>query len=221
MEATKLKLDYFKFYDVENQPAKAEISLRGQFDRRAVPMTVSVLDFFGNPVSKNGEPLCDKQAHLAWYRGIQPAERMRRVSGKNQFGKFDIRIGNSLGLLVPTQKVIRGSVFPETLDHYKVYRVLQFEKVSTITRKLQDQFVSETVRIGPPIGFAVPVSKMHRERGTTIQNPTAHLLIYQITPRDFKKRIKVRNQFARDASLVVVRSLFLAAPSLKLEWKAL
>ena len=84
---------------------------------------------------------------------------MRRVSGKNQFGKFDIRIGNSLGLLVPTQKVIRGSVFPETLDHYKVYRVVQFEKVPTVTRKLQDQFVSETVRIGPPIGFAVPVSK--------------------------------------------------------------
>ena len=34
-------------------------------------------------------------------------------------------------------------------------------------------------------------------------------------------RIKVRNQFAKDASVVVVRSLFLAAPSLKLDWKVL
>jgi len=221
MEATELKLDYFKFYDVENQAVQAEISLRGQFDRRAVPMTVGVLDFFGNPVSKNGEPVYDRHAHLAWYRGMQPAEPMRRVRGKNQFGKFDIRIANSLGLLVPTQKVLRGSVFPETLDHYKVYRVVQFEKVPTVTRKLQDQFVTETVRIGPPFAFAVPVTKTHRQRGIPIQNPTAHLLIYQITPRDFQKRIKVRNQFAKDAAVVVVRSLFLAAPSLKVEWKLL
>jgi hypothetical protein len=221
MEATKLKLDYFKFYDVENQATKVEVSLRGQFDRRAVPMMVNVLDFFGNPVSKNGEPIYDKHAHLAWYRGIQRAEPMRRVLGKNQFGKFDIRIASSLGLLVPTQKILRGSVFPEALDHYKVYRVVQFEKAPTVTRKLQDQFGSETVRIGPPIGFAVPVSKMHRKRGTKIQNLTAHLLIYQITPRDFQKRIKVRNQFVKDASVMLVRSLFLAAPSLKLDWKAL
>lgn len=221
MEATKLKLDYFKFYDVENQAAKAEISLRGQFDRRAVPMTVNVLDFFGNPVSKNGEPIYDRHAHLTWYRGLQPPEPMRHVLGKNQFGRFDIRIADSLGLLVPTQKVVRGSAFPETLDHYKVYRVVQFEKVPTVTRELRDQFVSESVRIGPPVAFAVPVSKTHRPPATTIHNPTAHLLIYQITPRDFQKRIKLRNQFAKDASVRVVRSLFLAAPGLKLEWKTL
>jgi hypothetical protein len=37
-------------------------------------MRLKLLDFFANPVSKNGEPLYDKNAHLAWYRGVQPPE---------------------------------------------------------------------------------------------------------------------------------------------------
>jgi hypothetical protein len=33
-------------------------------------MRLKLLDFFANPVSKNG----DKNAHLAGYRGVQPPE---------------------------------------------------------------------------------------------------------------------------------------------------
>ena len=63
MTATDLKLDYFKFYDVENRDVTADITLRGHFDQRPLKVQVRLLDFFGNPVSKNREPMYDKNAH--------------------------------------------------------------------------------------------------------------------------------------------------------------
>ena len=64
----------------------------------------------------------------------------------------------------------------------------------------------------------MPVLKRHGERAS-IQNDRAHLLIFSITTRDLQKSIKLRNQFASSIGVRVVRSLMLAAPSLKLEWK--
>ena len=142
MTAKELKLDYFQIYDLENRPAAGNILLQGQFDDKRLKMQVALVDFFGNPVSKNGEPLYDKNAHLAWYRGVQPAEPIRRVILENQFGKFDIRTGTGYGMLVPTQKVEPGSVFPQALDHYKVYRLVDVEQVPHVTIKLKDQFGS-------------------------------------------------------------------------------
>jgi hypothetical protein len=113
MTAKELKLDYFKFYDVENREVDSDVLLRGQLDQRPQKMRLRLLDYFANPVSKNGEPLYDKTAHLVWYRGVQPSEPPRRVVLENQFGKFDIRTGTGYGLLVPTQKVEQGSVFSE------------------------------------------------------------------------------------------------------------
>jgi hypothetical protein len=109
MTAKELKLDYFKFYEVENREAEGDVLLRGQFDQRPQKMRLRLLDFFANPVSKNGEPLYDKNAHLAWYRGVQAPECPRRVVLENQFGKFDIRTGTGYGLLAPTQKWNRAA----------------------------------------------------------------------------------------------------------------
>jgi hypothetical protein len=219
MTAQELRLDYFKFYDVENRDAQGDLLLRGQFDRRPMKMRLRLLDFFGNPVSKNGEPLYDKHAHLAWYRGIQPPEPMRRVLLENQFGKFDIRTGTGYGLLVPTQKLVRGSVFPEQLDHYKVYRLVDVEQVPNAVLKLRDQFGAEEVKLRWPLFFAVPVMKRHGTKTYPIRNDRAHLLIFLITARDLKKSIKLRNQFGSGVPVRVVRSLMLAVPSLKREWK--
>jgi hypothetical protein len=122
MTAKELKLDYFQIYDVANRQATGNIFLQGQFDKQRLRMQLALLDFFANPVAKNAEPIYDKNAHLTWYRGgVQPPEPMRAVILENQFGKFEIRTGRGEGLLVPTQKKEPGSVFPTTLDHYKVY----------------------------------------------------------------------------------------------------
>ena len=219
MNAQELKLDYFKFYDVENRDAVGEVLLRGQFDRRPQRMRLRLLDFFANPVSKNGESMYNKNAHLTWYRGVQPTEVMRRVALENQFGKFDISTGTGYGLLVPTQKVEKGSAFPEELDHFKVYRLVDVEEVPSRVLKLRDQFGSDEVKLGLPLYFAVPVMKRHKEKDYPIHNASAHLLIFSITVREIQKNINLRNQFSKGISVNVVRSLMLAAPSLKREWE--
>jgi hypothetical protein len=219
MTATELKLDYFKFYDVENRAVDGDVLLKGQFDQRALKMRLRLLDFFGNPVSKNGEPMYNKHAHLAWYRGVQPPEPLRRVIVENQFGKFDIRTGTGYGLLVPTQKVEPGSAFPAELDHFKVYRLADVEEVPAKVLKLKDQFLGDEVKLRLPLYFAVPVMKRHGDKTFPIHNEKAHLLIFSITTREIQKAIKLKNQFAANTGAKVVRSLMLAAPTIKHEWK--
>ena len=182
-------------------------------------MELALLDFFANPVAKNAEPIYDKNAHLTWYRGVQPPEPMRAVVLETQFGRFEIRTGRAYGLLVPTQKVESGSVFPKTLDHYKVYRLVDVEKIPDVTLKLRDQFGASEARLRLPLYFAVPVRKRHETKEYPIQNERAHLLIFGITPRDLKKKVTLRNQFTKGTSLPIVRSLMLAVPSIKREWK--
>ena len=220
MTAKELRLDHFLIYDLQNKQAAGNIYLQGQFDAQRVRMQLALLDYFANPVSKNGEPIVDKHAHLAWYRGVQPTEPLRRVTLENQFGKFEIRTSTGYGLLVPTQKVETGSEFPKTLDHYKVYRLADVEQVPEKTLKLKDQFGTSEARLRIPLYFAVPVRKRHEDKDFPIQNKDAHLLIFSITTRTVEKTIKLRNQFANGISATVVRSIMLAVPSIKHEWKA-
>ena len=219
MTAKELRLDYFQIYDVANREATGKVLLQGQFDERPLKMELALLDFFANPVAKNAEPIYDKNAHLTWYRGVQPPEPMRAVVLETQFGRFEIRTGRAYGLLVPTQKVESGSVFPKTLDHYKVYRLVDVERVPDVTLKLRDQFGASEARMRLPLYFAVPVRKRHEIKEYPIQNERAHLLIFGITPRDLQKKVTLRNQFTKGTSLAIVRSLMLAVPSIKREWK--
>jgi hypothetical protein len=138
---------------------------------------------------------------------------------ENQFGKFDIRTGTGYGLLVPTQKIERGSAFPEQLDHYKVYRLVDVELVPNKVLKLRDQFGGDEVKLRLPLYFAVPVMKRHGNKTYPIHNDRAHLLIFSITTRDLRKNIKLRNQFDNGTGVRTVRSVMLAAPSLKRKWK--
>ena len=63
---------------------------------------------------------------------MQPPDPPRSLEAENQFGKFRLQIGQALALLVPTQKIERGSAFAEDLDHYKVYVVLESEAAPAI-----------------------------------------------------------------------------------------
>jgi hypothetical protein len=221
MTAKDLKLDYFKFYVIANRDAAADLTVRGQFDPRPVKMQLRLLDYFANPVSKNGEPIYNKNAHLTWYHGVQPAEPFRSASIENQFGRFEIRTGTGWGLLVPSQKIETGSVFPQELDHFKVYRLADVIQPPTATLKLRDQFGTEEVRLNYPLYFAVPVVKRVAQQTFPIHNDRAHLMIFSITNQKFEKTVKVRNQFTRSTALTVVHSTMLAVPSLKHEWKLL
>ncbi len=221
MTAKELKLDYFKFYDVEDRGAEGDLVLQGQFDgEKGRKMSLRLLDFFANPVSKNREPMLDKNAHLSWYRGLHPADPTRWVALDNQFGHFELHIGRARGLLVPTLKVEERSAFPEGLGHYKVYQVLDGREAPGKPVELKDQFTGEEVRLGPPLFFAVPVTKQVGKKTFPIYNKDAHLLFFPFRGRDIGKTIKLKNQFApRGVSARVIRGVMLAAPSIKAAWK--
>ena len=113
MTAKELKLDYFQIYDVANRQATGNVLLQGQFDSRLLKMELALLDFFANPVAKNAEPIYDKNAHLTWYRGVQPSEPMRAVVLENQFGKFEIRTGNRVRVARPDPESRIGECVPQ------------------------------------------------------------------------------------------------------------
>ncbi len=218
MTAKDLGLDYFKFYDAANQRAGYVVGLQGQFDRVPERAQLTYLNMFANPTSKNGEAIHDKNAHLTFYNLYDPSpDPMRKVTFENQFGKQTVVTGRAYALLVPTQKVKRGSVFPEKLDHYKVYQVLDSEQVNKRV-KLKDQFAATEARVYYPLFFAVPVRKWYEGQVYGVNNAKAHLAIYRIYPDSLQKTIATRDQFSQ-RYLNLFRGVLLAAPSRKLEWK--
>ena len=218
MTAQDLKLDDFQFYDVASQILDQTILVQGQFDEALEPIRLTQLNLFANPVSKSGEELHNRDAHLIWYDVFDPIpEPTRVVVVANQFGEQKTLIGRTISFLSPTQKYEPGSKFPKELDHFKVYGVLQGEQIGKQVT-LKDQFGGNEVVVYCPVAFAVPVLKRHLQGSFDVHNREAHLVIYGITPRTLQKSVLARDQFGRH-HLHVYRSVLLAAPSKKLNWK--
>jgi hypothetical protein len=220
MTAQELRLDYFLIYDVNNREVKEPVSLKGQFEGRRRPLAsrVVLLDYFANPVEKNREPIYDKHAHLTWYRTVQAAEPRRVVSLGDQFGKWKLSLGDPEALLVPTHKREQGSAPPERLDHYKVYRVLDWGRTPQAAVSLRDQFGALRAKLRVPRYFAVPVEKVHNRRRYALNNPRTHLVIYAITPKQVVRKVAIVNQISRSEH-ATMGSVMLAAPCIKLGWQ--
>jgi hypothetical protein len=230
MNAKEFKLDYFQFYDIEIPKDVRELSplvrLQGQFDQdgpeRAKPQ---YLKKFANPVSKNGEAIFDKNAHLTWYNLTSSDPIVtRKVTVVNQFWEREreLRIADVRALLVPAQKRKPRGEFtkPAKLDHYKVYRVIDEQGVDNRAYKLEDQFHNREVTVYRPFAFAVPVTKEIDGKVFPIHNHEAHLTIYEVTrSRDMPNVIDARDQFGVHRYLKMGKSYLLAVPSRKIEWK--
>jgi len=234
MNAQDLRLDYFKIYDVvEDRTVDYSVALQGQFDKeRKIAARLLFLGCFANPVSKNGEPFYNPNAHLTWYQLYQPKLRWhptRRVLVENQFGKQEIRIGGPLdlfrgrqpALLAPAQKGDEGR-FPARLDHFKLYFVVEGKPLDNEIVTLQDQFGSEEVTVTDLVAFGTPVKKEYKGKVSPIHNEEAHLMIYRITPQSppSVESVAVLDQFDRH-HLDLGDSLGLAVPSVKLKWEEL
>jgi hypothetical protein len=215
--AKVLKLDYFKFYDVANQRVGDRITLQGQFDKEPEVVQVLVLDLFGHVVTKNRESVFEPAARLAWYSLFDPVpEPTRRVVIENQFGAQNLVIGRAGALLVPSRTYGPRSTFPERLDHFKVYRVLDGKPVDKVV-SLKDPFGAKDVAVSTPFAFGVPVTKHHGSITTSIQNKDAHLVIYRITPHSTGWSLRARDQFGL-REIQASRAVLLAVPSLKRKW---
>lgn len=246
---TDFNLDHFKIYEVAPpQRVNEKVLLQGQFDSKPLAAELMVLKYFANPVDKEWEnnqvQRHNPDAHLSWYQLYQQRfEPTRRVMIDNQFGRQEFLIANPLALLVPAWKsrtgepfeVLQDVEFPQDLDHFKLYKVLEGKPLNIVVR-LKDQFNDEfgedpeQIMVTCPRAFGVPVRKRRLKREEEfcpICNDRAHLVIYSITPqyapqyprRFIKDQIITPQDYQQPHSITFVRSVKLAVPSDKIDVK--
>ncbi|MCP5104727.1 MAG: hypothetical protein GY950_15185, partial [bacterium] len=100
--------NHFKCYKVlKGHLKERSVDLKDQFDKERVKVNVMKPAYFCNPVSKNKEPIYDKDYHLAFY-SIVPVVPVPSVPNsvdiENQFGKEDFQTVQSVYLGVPSKK---------------------------------------------------------------------------------------------------------------------
>ena len=219
MPSDNLRLDHFKVYKQYLQTGlrRRRVKLKGQFDRSAVTGRICHMPYFANPVRKNRGRLVSKNAHLAFYELHGPKEPRRLVVLRNQFGLQCLQIGQAGFLLVPSQKVERGSAFPKRLDHYKAYQVLDGRGIDRDVLLADQIDRQDRVEVTRPEWFCVPVAKAYANKTTRPANPRAHLTFYTVTPRIHEAPKTSRDQFG-DHKLLLATSVLLGVPTLKIDW---
>lgn len=175
-------------------------------------------DEFCTPVSKNGEPITDKDTHWTCYPIEDPQPtRLPQVIADNQFGTLPLRLRRRGHLCVPSKKTIpppptptvavtptvtatptateeptaTPTPVPPKSNHYRCYTVAT-DPVEPVGVTLKDQFESEEVRLGTPEVLCAPVDK--NEEG--LADPAVHLLAYPFEAGPYAPRVAtLDNQF--------------------------
>lgn len=214
--------DHFFLYEANGTFEGTKVTLMDQFSREIKRAKVMDIDYFGNPVSKNGSKIFDKNAHLAWYKIYEKPESdvpvKRVVVFENQFGKQKCLLGKPVYICVPTYKIEEGLSFPEKLNHFKAYKVLKW-KFEGRNVKLKDQFHKEDVEgfVKKPLYFCNPVVK---NRGT-IKDKEFHLTCYLVDTEGIPlRKVKIKNQFEKGV-LEMKGGRVLCVPTKKISWKKL
>lgn len=212
--------DHFFLYEANGTFKGTKVTLMDQFSRAIKKAKVMDVDYFGNPVSKNGSRIFDKNAHLTWYKIYEDPESARPVQRvvifENQFGKQKWLLGQPVYICVPTHKIREGLSFPSELNHFKAYKVLRWE-FEARSVKLKDQFHRAYFegRVRQPLYFCNPVVK---NRGKII-NKDFHLACYLVDTKGIPlRRIKIKNQFGTDI-LQMKGGRVLCVPTKKISWK--
>jgi len=223
LPACAAALDHFKIYEVQKVAVSFKVKLSDQLNLPLHDVKLEALTMFANPTRKKhgnvGVGIQDKNAHLTWYALTQPqVEPRRTVRFRNQFGQHSVDIKTPRFLLVPAQKTSdAGSAFPETLDHYKCYEVIQVNTAPALpVVALQDQFGAKpAVQVGKPRFFCTPVRKVREGHPPVgIKNAKDHLAVYDLPPQQNATAIKTKDQFG-NRELKVIRSVLLAVPTEK------
>lgn len=225
-------LDHFKGWEIHEKPFEHKVTLRDQFTLGDTKLSAHVraIHWICNPVRKNDSKLLHPRAHLTGYLiALDKEVKSHLVQIKNQFTKGEWVPWHLLQpdhLLLPASKLLGDkevpSTIPRVVDHFLCYRV---DAPSIETKKvLVDQFDAalrkkeEIVHLNPRF-LAVPARKLE-DGHMEILHPEAHLAIYAISPQLAAPvrppmLISTNDQFSKWKGLTVVRSLFLAVPSLK------
>ena len=228
-------LDHFLCY-TDKQPVSPDaiVGLQDQFDEAGL-VEAQVLDsrLFCNPANKDhkspdgttqGATINHIENHLVLYSLRHPKVPSRAVKVSNQFGEQQLKVGQAVGLFVPTAKSLPdGSDYGPTtdLDHFKCYNV----KGHSVKQKvaLGDQFIPMTpAGVYDPVLLCNPVIKVHKQVEFRPQHPGPdnHLVCYKVRVKQSTREsayhdLLLTNQFEELRPTVVYGPNLLRVPSLK------
>jgi hypothetical protein len=213
-----VRLDHFKFYDVNRFQINREVFLKGQFDDDPLGAFVAQLIMLGAAVSKNGEAIYDASRYMTAYEIFTEPEPRRRVEIRNQFGAQELLIEQPSLLLTPAIFVDPTAPMPAVLDHFKCYQVTPGTTIGASVLLVDFFDPADATTVDDPLYFCVPVEKRYGTLDEPINMPDDHLTIYGIRPKDYRAGGTIQDQF-RTGPLNVLRSRVLAVPTTKLHWE--
>jgi hypothetical protein len=220
-------IDHFLCYQialVPPFPPPGGTEILDQFNPKPLRFVLDVRDLLCNPVSKNQEPVPNREAHLTGYRMRQLPRRNVRVIINNQFGPQHLTVMAPLELLVPTAKIEEkpATTVPPPppiprADHYFCYAVEPAEPFQPRPVTLTDQFGASKGEVLRPALLCNPAVKLLQGKPTgELVNREAHLACYLLREMEFKRRrVMIWNQFEKARVLEAVRPMLLCVPSVK------
>jgi hypothetical protein len=174
-------IDHYLIYTVQPpDTASFPIVLRDQFP----PQTTHIADifaFFGNPVSKNNEPIVDLNLHYTWWHVSPPKPFSGSILASNQFGDQQLTLYDAEFLWNPALKNPSASdVQIPVANHYLCYRTSGSFVPRTVS--LVDQFGQYQAVVMEPVWFCTPVEKTFHGDVFPILRPEANQVCYRIEP---------------------------------------
>jgi CARDB protein len=215
--AQAFSIDHFQCYRATGPKFRPrKVKLRDQFGRS----TAKVLSrpALCNPVSKNGEGIKDKRAHLACYAIKRHGKfKRRRVEVRHQFTDgMRLAVVRPVRLCLPTAKSEteppKADDIPK-LDHYQCYAVKPIDRFKPRAVKLEDQFGGVKARVGRAFQLCNPVSK----NGGEILNRRDHLVCHTLTTDEQfdPRKVFITNQYETGRRIKAVRRESLCFPARK------
>jgi hypothetical protein len=214
-----LRKNHFKIWRIVPQQFDRKVRVEDQFMTDSIQLIG--IDFLSNPVKKihgiDTFKITKPNNHLTWYRA-EGKKTFLSVQYNNQFESKSVNIDSVKYLLVPTQKLWNGHAPPESLDHYKAYRIVDPVEFP-IPIWLWDQFddymgLGEHIDILIPKYFLTPAMKNMEFMYDTV----THYVAYEITPkRAFQLPVNTVDQFGAHV-LTVLNSDLLLVPTTKVSF---
>jgi len=194
------------------RPGGAFIQIQDQFDVLGPEFIDSVVQrYFLTPAQKNNEPMFGSDTHYVAYE-IYPKSPgtagMVRTTA-DQFGVWQLPIGNSELLLVPPHKITWGPPQDSAKNHYKSWRLEPIPFLATVD--VVDQFMTDVMRLDTIDYLSNPAQKDTHP----IERPDDHLLWYGATGKNTCLRVVYDNQFGLD-TFVIGQASYLLVPAQKL-----
>ncbi len=164
--------NHFKAYAISPKTFGFSAFTKDQFMEDGLFLTGPML--LANPVQKDTFPIVDTTHHLHWYFA-EGRDTLITVNFENQFETTTVEIDSVRFFLVPVQKFPHAP--PESLDHYKCYRIRQAEWLQKSPFML-DQFTptAEVVDSVMRDLFCAPCQKNTEPTFDTFTHYVAYLL---------------------------------------------